>query len=76
MLFKKILRKLENRFAVEVRKGGRHNLKVTSIDTNNSYPIPCSHNEINENVVKAFVEWLEINKVCTKKQFDDLINLR
>lgn len=71
--FLRILTKLQNKFGVEVSGGGRHPIKVTSIYTNETYPIPCGHTEININIVKHFVSWLVKNKVCTKKEFDDII---
>jgi len=70
--FTKILYKLKNKFGVELVRGGKH-IKVTCIETNESYPIPCSHNIVNVHIIKDFVRWLEKNDVCTKEQFDQLI---
>ena len=71
--FLRVLTKLKNKFSVEISGGGRHPLKVTSIYTNETYPIPCGHREINIHIVKEFVSWLIKNKVCSKKEFNGLI---
>lgn len=72
-VFKTILKKLENRYGLEISQGGKHNLRVTSIETNETYPIPCNHKEINVHIIKDFVHWLGVNKVCSKKEFIDLM---
>ncbi len=72
-IFIAVLRKLQNHYGIEISQGGRHNLKVTSIETNESYPIACSHKEVNVHIIKDFVRWLGKNKVCSKKEFNDLI---
>lgn len=71
--FQNFLKKLKNVSGVEVSPGGRHNTKVTCIYTGQSYPIPSSHNVVNKHIVKHFMEWLVESKVCSKKEFDEMI---
>lgn len=58
---------------VEVIGGGRHNYKITCISNGKSYPIPSSHKTINRFVVKAFVDWLVENEICSEEEFNDHI---
>ncbi len=64
-----LLRWLGNNKGVEIRQGGRHNIKVTCIRTGESYPIPGSHREINKHIVKDFMEWLINSEICTEVEF-------
>jgi len=66
----RFLRWLVENKGVEVTSGGRHNYKVTCIRNGKSFPIPSSHKIINRFVVKAFVDWLVENEICTKEEFD------
>lgn len=68
---KKILKWLDSKDDIEITKGGRHNIKVACIHTGESYPIPCSHKEINKNIISDFVKWLEENNICEQEEFDN-----
>ncbi len=67
--FKHLLKWLGNNRSVEVKQGGRHNIKVACIRTGESYPIPSSHREINKHIVKDFMEWLVRSEICTEEEF-------
>lgn len=71
--FLRIIKWLQNNSDIEVKKGGRHNLKITIIHNNASYPIPSSHKIIDKYIVKDFMEWLVKNRICTKEEFDSHI---
>jgi hypothetical protein len=66
----RLLNWLSKNKKVEVKSGGNHNYKITCIHNGESYPIPSSHRVINKHIVKAFMEWLVINEICTKDEFD------
>jgi hypothetical protein len=50
--------------------GGKHPIKVISSKTGQSYPLPVGHGFVNKHIVKHFMEWLVINEICTKEEFD------
>lgn len=62
---------LSNHKRFEIVEGGRHVAKAHAIETNSSYPLPLSHNEVNKNIVKAFRDWLVDNGICTIEEFDE-----
>jgi len=66
-----ILEWLKNNSGVEIRKGGKHQIRVASIYTGEVYPLPTSHKTINKYIIKDFVKFLVRNKICTKKKFDE-----
>ncbi len=68
--FLSMLSWLENHKAIRIVQGGRHNVKVEAVTTGQSFPIPTSHRVINKHIVKAFADWLELNGVCSKQEFD------
>ena len=68
--FIRLLKWLQRTKGIECCDGGRHNFKVKVIHTGKTYPIPSSHREINKRIVKAFMEWLVEQDVCTKEEFD------
>lgn len=67
------LKWLANHRNVDVVTGGKHPAKVTCHNTGETYPLPISHKYISKHIIKAFVEWMERNGVCTKQEFDDRI---
>lgn len=71
--FYQLLKWLANHKRFEIAQGGKHVTKAHAIETNSSYPLPLSHNEINRNIVRDFRDWLVANGVCTVEEFDDHI---
>lgn len=69
--FYRLLKWLSNHKRIEIILGGRHTIKAHAIETNSSYPLPLSHNEVNKNIVKDFRDWLVRNKICQIEEFDD-----
>ncbi len=68
----KLLAWLKNSKGIETFEGGRHK-KVRAIETQECFPIPCSHPTIDKNILKEFCKWLVKNKICTKQEFDKRI---
>ena len=69
--FYRFLKWLGNNKDVDVVEGGCHPTKVICNNSQESYPLPLSHSEVNKHIIKDFVEWLEKNNVCTKEEFDN-----
>jgi hypothetical protein len=65
-----VLKWLGNNKPVDVVVGGKHPIKVISSKTGQSYPLPVGHGFVNKHIVKHFMEWLVINEICTKEEFD------
>ncbi len=61
---------LANHKAINVTVGGNHPAKVVCKKNNEVYPLPISHREVNKEIVKAFMEWLVMNEICSKEEFD------
>jgi hypothetical protein len=64
------LKWLGNNKMVDVTVGGKHPAKVVCNKNGEVYPLPIGHREINKHIVRAFMEWLVKNEVCTKEEFD------
>ena len=69
--FLNVIKWLASNKGVEIKKGGRHNIKASCIHTGESYPLPTSHRIINKYVLNGFVSWLVKNGICTKEEFDE-----
>ncbi len=69
--FYQLLKWLLNHKRFEIKQGSKHVMKAYAIETNYSYPLPLSHNEVNKNIVKDFRDWLVRNNVCTVEEFDE-----
>jgi len=68
--FLKWLGSFENVF---IEHGGNHNIIFKYLFWDRPFPIPCSHHEINKNIVKALMEKLVESQICTKEEFDERI---
>lgn len=67
----KLLGWLARNKPVELSVGGKHNLAITCIHTGEKYPIACSHNIMNKNIIKDFRNWLIERDLCTEAEFDN-----
>jgi hypothetical protein len=55
---------------VYILPGGKHNYKVTCIQSGDSFPIPSSHGEINKHIVKDFKSWLTERNICSAAEYE------
>lgn len=66
---KRFLKWLKNHKQVEVEEGAKHT-RITCIYNGNSTLAPTRHSEVDPNLIKALVDWLIKNEICTKEECD------
>lgn len=64
---------LGNHKGVEIKKGGRHQIKVIIIHNNDSCPLPTSHPIVKGPIIESFREFLIKNEICTEEEFDERV---
>lgn len=69
----KVISALNKIQTIELKQGGKHNIKICAIHNDAKFPLPASHPKIKKSIIEKLAKWLDVNSLCTKEDFSKML---